>query len=74
MVKGDPFRRAYGTLTEDQKLAMDLMKARYEMVWILLNDLAEMFGNSRDLSIARHDLQNSCMWAGRAVTKAEWQE
>ena len=74
IAKGDPFRRNYGTLKEEQKIAIDFVKSQYELVWYYLLEVEEMFGNSRDLAIARHDLQNSCMWAGRAITKTEGQD
>lgn len=71
---GDPFRSNYGTLEEDQKKAMRVVKGAYENAWAEL-DLVELaYGPSRDLSVARTQLQTSCMWAVRAVTKTEGQK
>lgn len=73
-INGDPFRRKYGTLSDEQKRLMDVTKIAYENLWVLLDTLETTFGKSRDVSIARTDLQNSCMWAVRAITKMPGQD
>lgn len=73
IVTGDPFRRNYGQLTTEQQADMDIIKVHYEGVWLNLKRLEELYGSSRDLSVARTNLQDSCMWAVRAITKMEGQ-
>ena len=70
---GDPFRRKYGKLSDVQKDCMEEAKIYYENVWTTLKRLEDEFGPSRDLSKARTELQDSCMWAVRAITKMEGQ-
>ena len=74
LVKGDPFRRDYGQLTSSQKKDMDEAKRFYEETWTFLEHLEQSYGKSRDLSVAKTELQTSCMWAVRAVTKTGDQE
>lgn len=71
---GDPFRRDYGTLSDEQKVSMDRCKAVYEQTWLELNVLEGTFDKRQDLSLARTHLQESCMWAVRAITKMAGQE
>lgn len=71
---GDPFRRNYGTLSDKQKGLMDDLKVEYEATWRFLDIIEKEFGKSRDLSVARTQLQTSAMWAVRAVTKTGDQE
>jgi len=73
-IKGDPFRKNYGTLSDDQKRMMDVTKTVYENSWQALTAVEMAFGSSRDISMAKTDLQNSCMWAVRAITKMPGQE
>jgi len=73
-IKGDPFRREYGTLTDKQKKAVEEVKIQYESVWALLTQLQDDTGPSRDMSLAKTKLQESCMWAVRAITKMPGQE
>jgi len=73
-VEGDPFRRNYGTLTDEQKEDMDGTKMVYEIVWERLRLMRDKYGNSRDLSVTKTHLQESCHWAVRAITKMEGQE
>ena len=73
-IKGDPFRREYGQLSEYQKDAMEAVKINYEIVWEHLDRLEKDLGKGRDISLARTHLQESCMWAVRAITKMPGQE
>jgi len=73
-IKGDPFRKDYGQLTDEQKRLMATTKTIYENTWQSLTAIEMAFGPSRDLSLAKTDLQNSCMWAVRAITKMPGQE
>ena len=72
--KGDPFRRDYGELTSQQKLDTNSYKMLYENVWAILNRIEEKYGKSRDVALARTHLQDSCMWAVRAITRTGNQE
>lgn len=68
-IPGDPFRRNYGTLDTTQKEMMDQVKVEYESVWRFLDIIERHCGKSRDVSVARTKLQDSCHWAVRAVTR-----
>lgn len=70
-VQGDPFRRNYGTLNDQQKEDMEATKITYEIVWAQLERMSEFYVSPRDLAIAKTHLQDSCMWAVRAITRAE---
>lgn len=72
-VSGDPFRRNYGELTPLQKGLTDDVKVEFEGVWRILDIVEREFGPSRDLSVARTELQTACMWAVRACTKTKEQ-
>jgi hypothetical protein len=74
VLPGDPFRRNYGQLDAAQKQMMDDTKIAYEVVWAQLNSIEQTFGRNRDVSIAKTELQTSCMWAVRAITKIAGQE
>jgi len=73
-IEGDPFRRNYGTLTDEQREDMDGTKLLYEVVWMRLKLMRDKYGNSRDLSLAKTYLQESCHWVVRAITKTGDQE
>jgi len=72
--KGDPFRRDYGELDGQQKIDMTSYKMLYENVWNALLRCEEKYGKSRDLALAKTQLQDSAMWAVRAITKTGGQE
>jgi hypothetical protein len=79
-IEGDPFRRNYGVLTDQQKEAVQAIKASYEIVWqhiqLMWGDDASQLGDGaiRDLCEAESRLMESCMWAVRAITRTEGQE
>ena len=73
-IKGDPFRREYGWLSDDQKMQMDAVKRGYESLWEVLELADQAFNGGRDISLAKTHLQDSCMWAVRAITKMPGQE
>lgn len=73
-LKGDPFRRDYGKLTSTQGDLASETKQMFESVWAMLDRVEMVMGSSRDLSVARTELQTSCMWAVRACTKTGDQE
>lgn len=73
-LKGDPFRREFGKLEMKQTRYVQEVKALYEEVWTKLRTIENEYGPSRDLSIARTELQTSSMWAIRAVTRTGTQE
>jgi hypothetical protein len=62
---GDPMRLQYRVLSEEEKATMGGMKKDYERIFMNLDAL----GSSRELSIAKTKLEESCMWAVKHLTR-----
>lgn len=63
--KGDPMRIQYRVLTDWEKERMGEMKLAFEALYIFLDEL----GYSRELSLAKTSLEESCMWATKHITR-----
>lgn len=66
-VPGDPMRLQYRLLSDAEKAAMGQIKRLHEDVWRAIDAL----GGSRELSLAKTALEESCMWAVKHITRPE---
>lgn len=64
----DIMREVFTPLTEEQKLRVQEMKEKYNKLWNEINDFAEAFGDSRELALAKTNLEQSCMWLVKDLT------
>jgi hypothetical protein len=64
-VANDPMCMKYRVLTEAEKAQMGSLKRDYADMYEVLNAL----GSSRELSIAKTKLEESCMWAVKHITR-----
>jgi hypothetical protein len=60
----DVFRRQYRVLSETEKYMLDDMKANAEV----LHQKIKAIGTSRETSLALTKLEESVMWATKAIT------
>lgn len=66
--KNDPMRIGYGVLTGDQKNKVREIKIMYHNLYLSLQGY-DAIGGSREMSIAKTELETSCMWAVKFLTK-----
>jgi hypothetical protein len=64
VLPGDPMRLKYRILSEAEKKTMGDLKITFQALFSTL----ESFGGSRELSIAKTKLEESCMWAVKHLT------
>lgn len=64
----DTFRKEYTPLTDDQKARMTEIKTKAEELEKLFNEAMWAGHDMRQLKIAHTNLEQSIMWAVKAVT------
>lgn len=67
----DTFRKVYTPLTDEQKAQMDKVKDQAEILLGLFNEDVppeERSERSRCMSVARTNLEQTIMWAVKAIT------
>jgi hypothetical protein len=62
---GDPMRLQYRILSDAEKAAMGSLKLEFEALYLRL----AVMGTSREMSIAKTYLEESCMWAVKHITR-----
>lgn len=60
----DPMRIRYRVLSELEKATMGEVKSDFHKLWMKLHSI----GQSRELSLAKTSLEDSCMWAVKHIT------
>ena len=66
-IPGDPMRLQYRLLSDVEKEKMGRIKRLHEDLWREIDAL----GASREVSIAKTALEESCMWAVKHITRPE---
>ncbi len=66
--KPDVFRREYRPLTDAQKAALDRIKDRAQELYDDYNIVFEEAASGRAMSLAKTNLEQSVMWAVKAIT------
>lgn len=64
MITNNPMRQKYRELSDEEKSKIAAIKDVYTSLW----DLIDACGASRELSIAKTKLEESCMWAVKHLT------
>lgn len=68
-VKGDPFRMEYKTLSEEEMLAISLIKTVAQELWQHYESAMTKLGaDPRSISTAKTHLETSVMWATKGIT------
>lgn len=60
----DPFRSKYRDLSSEEKAKLALLKEKYSELYQMMDEM----GGSREMSLAKTKLEESCMWAVKHLT------
>lgn len=63
------FRKAYRTLTENEQQDIEYIKTTAEIIEERINKMRKMGKNPRHLALAMTKLEESVMWAVKAITE-----